>query len=198
MEQHGGKSETIVGVSTSGWSSLQNDRSARLSCKTTRQREGLGEVSWNHHDSKPKEEWSHSLIKRQVRRADQALLPTLAHSFVACGRARVPHAPACKEWWWKTLCPGVDTHTYTHTRTPVIDTPRPQSNAAFARSSSHSSDWHLSQSNGSFCSDWHPRGLLYIYTPQVPIQSAHRHNQDVVSHRTTPHTLMHATCHTTA
>ena len=114
MEQHGGKSETIVGVSTSGWSSLQNDRSARLSCKTTRQREGLGEVSWNHHDSKPKEEWSHSLIKRQVRRADQALLPTLAHSFVACGRARVPHAPACKEWWWKTLCPGVDTHRSPH------------------------------------------------------------------------------------
>ena len=20
--------------------------------------------------------------------------------------------PACKEWWWKTLCPGVDTHTH--------------------------------------------------------------------------------------
>ena len=50
----------------------------------------------NHHDSKPKEEWSQSLIKRQVRRADQALFPTLAHSFVACGRARVPHAPACE------------------------------------------------------------------------------------------------------
>ena len=51
------------------------------------------------------------MIERQVRRADRALLPTPAHSFVACGRAEVPHAPACKEWWWKTLCPGVDTHT---------------------------------------------------------------------------------------
>ena len=44
-------------------------------------------------------EWSHSLIERQVRRADQALLPTLAHSFVACGRARVPHARACESSW---------------------------------------------------------------------------------------------------
>ena len=49
------------------------------------------------------ENWSNSLWRNeQVRRADQALLPTPAHSFVACGRARVPHAPACVKWkeWW--------------------------------------------------------------------------------------------------
>ena len=44
------------------------------------------------------ENWGNSLIKSsktsQVRRDDQSLLPTLAHSFVACGRTRVPHAPA--------------------------------------------------------------------------------------------------------
>ena len=117
-ELHGEESERLVGVSTSCWSSLQNDRSARLSCKTTRQREGLGEVSWNHHDSKPKEEWSHSLIERQVRRAYQALLPTLAHSFVACGRAGVPHAPAC-ETVVKVKVVAIPsaqglTHTHTH------------------------------------------------------------------------------------
>ena len=47
----------------------------------------------NHHENKEQRgtvECCHS----QVHRADQALLPTLAHSFVACGRARVPHAPA--------------------------------------------------------------------------------------------------------
>ena len=54
-------------------------------------------VCGRYHESpwqQNKEEWSQSLKKRQVRRADQAPLPTLAHSFVACGRARVPHAPA--------------------------------------------------------------------------------------------------------
>ena len=61
-------------------------------------------------------------IQRQVRRADQALLPTLARSFVACGRARVPHAPACK-----LIC-GVETlrkrvgHTHT-TRTHLASAP---------------------------------------------------------------------------
>ena len=48
-----------------------------------------------HHESKDEQrrgECCHS----QVHRADQALLPTLAHSFVACGRVGVPHAPAVK------------------------------------------------------------------------------------------------------
>ena len=35
----------------------------------------MGESRENHHENKPKEEWSHSLVERQVRRADQALLP---------------------------------------------------------------------------------------------------------------------------
>ena len=56
-------------------------------------------------------EWSHSLIEWQVHRDDQSLLPLLVHSFIACGRTRRPHAPACEKWCWKTLCPGVDTHT---------------------------------------------------------------------------------------
>ena len=64
------------------------------------------------------ENWSNSLWRNeQVHRDDQSLLPLLVHSFIACGRTRRPHAPACvkwKEWWWKTLCPGLDTHTHTH------------------------------------------------------------------------------------
>ena len=36
--------------------------------------------------------------ERQVHKADQALLPTLTHSFIACGRMRVPHAPAAESF----------------------------------------------------------------------------------------------------
>ena len=25
-----------------------------------------------------------------------------------------PCPPACEKWWWKTLCPGVDTHRSPH------------------------------------------------------------------------------------
>ena len=28
-------------------------------------------------------------------------------------KPNVPDPPACERWWWKTLCPGVDTHTQT-------------------------------------------------------------------------------------
>ena len=49
------------------------------------------------------ENWSDSLWRNeQVHRDDQSLLPLLVHSFIACGRTRRPHAPACVKWkeWW--------------------------------------------------------------------------------------------------
>ena len=60
----------------------------------------------NHHENK-EQQGTIECCHLQVHRADQALFPTLAHSFVACGRARVPHAPALNKTLFGTEC---DTH----------------------------------------------------------------------------------------
>ena len=84
-------------------------------------------------------------VDQQVHRDDQSLLPLLVHSFIACGRTRRPHAPACRrglkkvveklkecggkplelnggkgdQWisWTKPFVQG-----WTHTHTPVTHT----------------------------------------------------------------------------
>ena len=57
MELHGGESERLVGVSTSCWSSLLNDRSARLSCKTNAAKGRFWGSIMNHHENK-KGDWT--------------------------------------------------------------------------------------------------------------------------------------------
>ena len=46
----------------------------------------------------PVPQGAHWLIRRQVHKTDQVLLPTCIHSFVECGRMQVPHSPADKMW----------------------------------------------------------------------------------------------------
>ena len=42
----------------------------------------------------PVPQGAHWLIRRQVHKTDQVLLPNCIHSFVECGRMQVPHSPA--------------------------------------------------------------------------------------------------------
>ena len=66
---------------------------------------------WNHHESNQRK--IGQLVEKfeQVHRDDQSLLPLLVHSFIACGRTRRPHAPACVKW---------EGWTHTHTRTLLL------------------------------------------------------------------------------
>ena len=60
MERHGEESERLVGVSTSCWSSLLNDRSARLSCKTNAAKGRFwGSIMKNHEPKTWKVESQH-------------------------------------------------------------------------------------------------------------------------------------------
>ena len=78
---------------------------------------GLGEETWNDHESNRSNWTAWSTVIQQVHESDQLSLPSTHHSFVASGRCVEPDAPAAVERMrvgkWKTLRTQGVTHTHT-------------------------------------------------------------------------------------
>ena len=64
------------------------------------------------------DQWSQCVESRYVSSASGTDISTATEaSSLDCHFCGVDSPPAhvkWKEWWWKTLCPGLDTHTHTH------------------------------------------------------------------------------------
>ena len=119
MEQHGGKSETIVGVLTSCWSSLQSGSAARQrGCK-----KWFGGSIMNHHENK----------RERLERLGQKLKTGAGTQIgVPICFTEYPQLSSLAAELWTPCCPlpvrsggGKPfvqgwTHTHTHTRTHTI------------------------------------------------------------------------------
>ena len=67
----------------------------------------------NHHGNK-KGDWT--ACAKVVAGTHQSVLwcfPSRCPALLDQVSSEMPGPPACEKWWWKTLCPGVDTHTHT-------------------------------------------------------------------------------------
>ena len=83
---------------------------------------GLWEETCNHHESN-KADWT--AFAKVVAGTHQSVLWCFPCHIpaslgqVGCDRPGPPAHVKWKEWWWKTLCPGLDTHTHTPSSMPV-------------------------------------------------------------------------------
>ena len=68
----------------------------------------------NHHGNK-KGDWT--ACAKVVAGTHQSVLwcfPSRCPALLDQVSSEMPGPPACEKWWWKTLCPGVDTHRSPH------------------------------------------------------------------------------------